>query len=265
MKHTKILVLLFMAVLLATGLFLVPQVSAEEESMMQSLQTVYEEELYAREMYRQMAENFVNDDFYNRLMSAEEKHALASKRVMEYKGIRLAEPKIELTVEKDELKALEFALKFEKDDVDSLAKRIEESSDQIETLLFTRLKDRSERHVEALERAITAYVEGDTDLNGICDGNCDPRFGGCQDGQCRGQNGICQGGQCQNNGQGQNCQGGQCQNNGQGQGQGLGQQGQGQGQGANGQQQQNQDCEGGSCTGWQNRGQGQVEIPTLQP
>ncbi|NLM05785.1 MAG: DUF2202 domain-containing protein [Tissierellia bacterium] len=177
------------------------------------LNGVYNEELYAQKLYEKMVEKFENDAYYKKLAQAESRHAQSVKNFMLRNGIRPVEKEFTIKVSDDELTALKDALQFEKDDIAFLEKKIAVTSNESEKLLYTRLKDRSDRHRQSLEAAITSYADGK--IIGTC-----PMGGNFQ---AKGQGLNRQNGSCPlNNSENGNKNFGQGQGQGPGQGQGNG-------------------------------------------
>lgn len=172
-----------------------------EGSLSKSLQEVYDEEMYGKAMYQRMVDEFNNDSYYQRLVQGEDNHAKSVSRLMENLGYEVKDSSYDVKISQDELTALKDALEYEIKDVKNLQSRMENTENQVELALYTRLKDRSERHIKSLGNAIGALESGKTDLNQLfCQG-------------CYGQNG--QGNsQKQNGNQGQNRQNNFCQTNG---------------------------------------------------
>lgn len=129
-----------------------------------ALNSVYQEELQAKAMYEQMVEKFDNDAYYERFIKAESKHADSVKRLIEQNGAGVQENSVVMNVSGDEITALKAAYDFEVKDVNDLTARIESAQNDTEKALYERLKDRSQRHVDSLQKAITAYEQGNTNL-----------------------------------------------------------------------------------------------------
>ena len=129
-----------------------------------ALNEIYQEELYAKEMYQQMVDKFDNDSYYERFIRSEDQHANSVKRVMERNDGTVEEAKPEVKVNANELKALKEAYQFEIEDVKYLEERIRNTQNEEEIRTYERLKERSMRHAESIKRAIADYEIGDTNL-----------------------------------------------------------------------------------------------------
>lgn len=192
-KLTTILALV--AILVSALIFTSVPAYTEELSKIDedALNEVYAEELYAKRMYEIMTEKFDNDDFYQKLIQSETKHANSIKRLLEKYDLPVVETESEPKISDDELEALTAALEFEVNDVKSLEERIAKAKNQEEIQHYERLKERSERHVKLLESAIEQFEEGNKDLSELrCEQNkrmnCQGKFN--SNSYCRQRNKI---------------------------------------------------------------------------
>lgn len=135
-------------------------------------QAFYQEELTAKAMYTQMADQF-DSPLYDRLIQAEDRHARAIERILLRQGITPASDVPTFQVAGDEITALRNAFAFEKADVKGLQDALAKTTDPIEQRVLQNQIKASENHAKTLSRATGALEAGQplAPLNGSCQGN----------------------------------------------------------------------------------------------
>ncbi|NLW42212.1 MAG: DUF2202 domain-containing protein [Tissierellia bacterium] len=152
---SKLLVVSMLALSMVIGMG-IPAYAVSNEVVMDLL----EEEMTAEHLYSELYKKYPENILFSRLSQSENRHLNALKRAMNNLNISTEDAKIaNIEIPNTKEGALEFALAYEKEDIDYLEKLLPTVEEKNLERVLSNLLRGSQQHKETLERAIETGID----------------------------------------------------------------------------------------------------------